>query len=134
MIVSDILLAISAKHIMAERMVIEIWNGSKAWNIFHGCSQSAGWQHYMITWDKVKMKLFVDGEEKEKADLRDFRNGLIGSAGATFPTRLALGRASTDETVTKLAQVYYDDFKIWERPFNGTEVLEIYNTGKIYIP
>ena len=121
------------KHMMDKTLVAEIWNGSSSWNAFFHRSpvQDGVWNHYLFIWDKTTFSIFNDGAlllEQNITTPNRFR--LLQSSASRYPTRLAIGRFSSNDTSIGKIKMYFDDFKIWERALNETEAYQVYHSGK----
>ena len=120
---------------MAENTLIaEIWNGHKSWNTFISRSlpYNGVWDNYIFTWDKISLTIFVNGVlVLQKNTTSPHRHNLLSSNSNKHPTRLAIGKFSSDlDTSSSKVRLYLDDFKIWERPLNAGEIPQVYQFGK----
>eukprot|EP00112_Aurelia_sp_Birch-Aquarium-sp1_P002681 Seg13.2 transcript_id=Seg13.2/GoldUCD/mRNA.D3Y31 product="hypothetical protein" protein_id=Seg13.2/GoldUCD/D3Y31 len=125
--------SIALDHFTDIMFLIEMCqNATKCWKIFftRNPAEYYVWYHYMITWDKSTLRVFVDGVEK----------GMAGSPvspatavkALNTPTSLFLGTKSPDSKQSPI-KMYMDDLMIWERPLTANEVKSVHKTG-IYDP
>ena len=124
-------------------LIIEIWNGQNSWHMFINRSpiQNGIWLNYLFSWNKISLDVFLNGVLLQQQNSpSSVRMGLLTSSASKHATRLAIGRFSstdddsifspTDDGSISKVKMHFDDFQIWERPFNETEALQVYNIGE----
>ncbi|MCC7519950.1 MAG: LamG domain-containing protein [Verrucomicrobiae bacterium] len=75
---------------------------------------NGGWYHVVLTWVDTTVKLYVDGELAGSGQLTEpFTEADIHSK------RFTLGDAGEEHTSL-------DEFRIWNRPLDATEIMEMY--------
>ena len=128
------LIDIALKQMSENTLITEIWNGQHSWSTFisRDPPQNGAWFNYLFTWDKISLKIFLDGVLlKTQASKGSARHNLLASSASNHPSRFAIGRfsSSSDAPLSKV-QMYFDDFKIWERPLSDIEAFQVYQTGE----
>ena len=103
-------------------------SGSKCWTIYFTRDPATYyvWYHYMITWDKSTLRIFVDGVQKDMADSPSSTPTSVKALNT--PTTLSLGTRSSGKSPIKM---YMDDLMIWERPLSADEVMSVHKSGKL---
>ena len=116
------------KQMTEDTMSVEIWDGSKSWLVFHkrtGPTEGI-WQQYTITWDHATMKVYVDGQLGSSVNTSKPMKIFVESGPSA---QLALGVSRKKTLVQTQPEIFLDDFQIWEKHMNDTEVTAIYKAG-----
>ena len=109
-------------------MTLAIRDRTRLYEIaFENNGPKGSWINYIVTWDRLSIKTFVNGRPFKKANVIQ---GPIHLSHQSHIERIAIGRCFSDLTVPMRARMALDDFKVWERAFDATEVLQVYHFGE----
>ena len=126
-------LGISMKHMVETTMLVELWNGQNSWSTFisRNPPQNGIWFNYLFSWNKTSLDIFLNGVLlQRKTTPSSNRHSLLTPFASNHSTRLSIGRSSSTGSNSKV-KMQFDDLKIWERPLNETEALQVYQLGEL---
>ena len=125
------LIGVMIKQLTPESTAIEIWDGSNSWQIFHTSSSSEYgiWKQYTITWNHIRLKIFVDGvltvSTSSKKPSTTFLDKSVKANQLVIGTHSKVGSRSTQ------MEMYFDDLMIWESYLADQQVMSQYKSGEV---
>ncbi len=119
------------KQMTPESTVIEIWDGSNCWQIFHTSSSSEYgiWKQYTITWNHIRLKIFVNGVLRDSSNTKKLMTTFLDKS--VKANQLAIGTHSKVGSRVTQIEMHFDDLMIWESYLADQQVMSQYESGEV---